>query len=407
MKSYLLLFRIPGVARITASQLTARLPFGMLAIGVLLHINASTGSYGLGGVVLACFSVGEAIAGPVSGRLLGRFGVRPVLALSTLVCAVSIAGIALLPPAVVLSSALGAVAGLSVPPIMPAVRTLYPALVPARLLQTLFALDTSSQEGIWVVGPVLVTVLAGTVSTAVPLLAASVVMVLGGAWLIASPALRGLHIPRTTTVFGRALLYGPVALSGIASFALVASFCALEVAILARGGGANAASGLVIASNALGSMIGGILLGRRNAGRPTVVLLLVSVLVFTTLAGLATADWVLLCTVFLAGFGFAPAIAAMYSFISTSLPRHDLPEAYGWLSTGSLIGVAVGTAVGGFATDGYGAPGAFFIASAFAAMGVVVAVAAKGWYPKTADVGAAGAGGAGISGDASAPATTE
>jgi predicted MFS family arabinose efflux permease len=152
----------------------------------------------------------------------------------------------------------------------------------------------------------------------------------------------------------------------------------------------------MIASNALGSMIGGILLGRRNAGRPTVVLLLVSVLVFTSLAGLATADWMLLCTVFLAGFGFAPAIAAMYSFIATSLPRHDLPEAYGWLSTGSLIGVAVGTALGGFATDGYGAPGAFFIASAFAAMGVVVVIAAKAWYPQSVD-GAPG-------GDAPAPA---
>lgn len=396
MKSYLLLFRTPGVARITASQLTARLPFGIIAIGVLIHVDASTGSYGLGGIVLACFSIGEAIAGPVSGRLLGRFGVRPVLAVSTLVCAACVAGIALLPPAVVLSSALGAVAGLSVPPIMPAVRTLYPALVPARLLQSLFALDTSSQEAIWIVGPLLATVLASAVSTAVPLLAASAVMVLGGAWLATSPSLRGLHIPRSTAAFGRALLYRPVALSGIASFALVSSFCALEVAILARGGGANAASGVMIASNALGSMIGGILLGRRNAGRPTVVLLLVSVLVFTSLAGLATADWMLLCTVFLAGFGFAPAVAAMYSFIATSLPRHDLPEAYGWLSTGSLIGVAVGTALGGFATDGYGAPGAFFIASAFAAMGVVVVIAAKAWYPQTVD-GAPG-------GDAPAPA---
>jgi MFS family permease len=384
MRSYLLLFRAPGVARITASQLTARLPFGMIAIGVLIHVNASTGSYALGGIVLACFSIGEAISGPVAGRLLGRLGVRPVLLVSTAVCAASIIGIALLPPAAILTSALGTVAGLSVPPIMPAVRTLYPALVPEELLQSLFALDTSSQEAIWVVGPVLATILASAISTAVPLLVASAVMVLGGAVLVTSPALRGLHIPRSTAAFGRALLYGPVALSGVASFALVSSFCALEVAILARGGGANAGSGVVIALNALGSMIGGILLGRRKAGRPTVVLLLVSVLVFTSLAAIATADWMLLCAVFLAGFGFAPAIAAMYAFISSSLPKHDLPEAYGWLSTGSLIGVAVGTAVGGFAADGYGAPGAFFVATSFAAMGVVVVVAAKAWYPKPA-----------------------
>lgn len=398
MRSYLLLFRAPGVARVTASQLTARLPFGMIAIGVLIHVNASTGSYGIGGIVLACFSIGEAISGPVSGRLLGHFGVRPVLLVSTVMCAVCITGIALLPPSAILSSALGTVAGLSVPPIMPAVRTLYPALVPVELLQSLFALDTSSQEAIWIVGPVLATILASTISPAAPLLVASAIMVLGGAWLVATPSLRVLRIPRSTAAFGRALLYGPVALSGIASFALVSSFCALEVAILARGGGANAGSGVVIAMNALGSMIGGILLGRRSAGRPTVVLLLVSVLVFTSLAGIATTDWMLICAVFLAGFGFAPAIAAMYSFIAASLPRHDLPEAYGWLSTGSLMGVAVGTAVGGFATDGFGAPGAFFIASMFAAMGVLVVVAAKAWYPKTVDVSP--------DGEASAPANS-
>jgi len=383
MRSYLHLFQAPGVTRITVSQLFARLPFGMIAIGVLIHVNVATGSYGVGGLVLACFSVGEAIAGPVSGRLLGRWGVRPVLGVSTLVCAIAVIGIAVLPPSPATLVVLGSVAGLSVPPIMPAVRTLYPTLVPSHLLQSLFAMDTASQEMIWVVGPLLATVLASSVSTEVPLLLASAIMLVGGAWLIGSPALRRLKIPRGSAAFGRALLHGPVALSGIASFTLVSSFCALEVAILARGGGANAFSGVVIASNALGSMIGGILLGRRTAGRPTVALLLTSVLVFTAVAGVATSDWMLIVAVFLAGFGFAPAIAAMYFFVSAGLPREDLPEAYGWLSTGSLIGVAVGTAVGGFATDAYGAPGAFIAAITFAAAGVVVVLVAKDWYPKT------------------------
>jgi MFS family permease len=390
MKSFALLFRIPGVGRITASQLTARLPFGMISIAVLLHVNASTGTYGLGGIVLACFSVGEAISGPVAGRLLGLWGARPVLLVSTFICALSVAGIAVLPASPVYTTALGAIAGLTVPPIMPAVRTLYPALVPPGLLQSLFALDTSSQEAIWIVGPLLATILASAVSTALPLLVAAAIMVLAGIWLIAAPALRGLHVPRSDAAFGRALLHGTVALSGIASFTLVASFCALEVAILARGGGANPVSGAVIAANALGSMTGGILLGRRTAGRPTIVLLFAGVLVFTALSAIPLGYWFLLCTVFLAGVGFAPAVAAMYTFIAASLPRHDLPEAYGWLSTGSLVGVAAGTAVGGFATDGYGALGAFAAATAFAALGVVVVVVAKGWYPKPAAILPAG-----------------
>jgi MFS family permease len=374
------------VARITVSQLLARLPLGMLALGVLIHVNASTGSYGFGGVVLACFSVAEAAIGPVSSRLLGRWGVRRVLLVTTVVCSAAILLIALTPPSLGIYLVLGSIAGLSVPPIMPAVRSLYPQLVRPDLLHALFTLDTSSQEAIWIVGPVLAAVLASSVSTVLPLVVAAGVMLAGGAWLITAPGLRAVRIAENTARFGRALLHGTVALSGITSFMLVASFCALEVAVLARGGGASTMSGITIASNAFGSMLGGVLLGRRASGRRSVVILMASILIFTAWAGIASNEWVLLVTVFLAGFGFAPAVGTMYSYVSISVPEGQLPEAFGWLNTGSLTGAAVGTAVGGFATDTLGAGGAFAAATAFAAAGVLFAAAARAWYPTAAAI---------------------
>ena len=48
----------------------------------------------------------------------------------------------------------GFVAGLSYPPIQPAVRTIYPKMVNSRQLTPLFSLDASAQEIIWVAGPV-------------------------------------------------------------------------------------------------------------------------------------------------------------------------------------------------------------------------------------------------------------
>jgi MFS family permease len=353
----------------------------MLALSLLIHVNSATHSYGAPGIVLACLSVGEAASGPISSRLLGKWGVRRVLLFCSLVCAAAIAALALVPPVVWLYAALGLVVGISVPPIMPAVRTLYPSLVPPEVVQVVFALDTSSQEVIWVVGPVLAAFLASSISTSFPLLVAAAIMLLGGIWLISAPGLRTTQIPKSTVRFGRALLHGSVALSGIASFMLVASFCALEVAIVARLGGTSTVTGVVIAANALGSMTGGLLLGHKAGGQKSLVLLMAIVFVFTGLAGFSPNTWVLIVTVFLSGFGFAPAVATMYSYVSVALPRAQSAEAFGWLSTGSLTGAAVGTAIAGYSTDHFGSAGAFAIAASFAGLGVVLAVAARGWYP--------------------------
>ena len=90
MKIYLSLLRTPGVARIIAAQLTARFPGGMLSLAYLLHIERIHDSYGAAGLVLAATSVGQAIAGPLTSRWMGVWGMRPVLAITTAICALSI-----------------------------------------------------------------------------------------------------------------------------------------------------------------------------------------------------------------------------------------------------------------------------------------------------------------------------
>ena len=74
------LLRTRGVARIIAAQLVARFPSGMLSLGLLFHVERRTGSYAAAGVVLAALSIGQAISGPATGRLMGRLGIRPVRA---------------------------------------------------------------------------------------------------------------------------------------------------------------------------------------------------------------------------------------------------------------------------------------------------------------------------------------
>jgi MFS family permease len=372
--------RLPSVARVTASQLLSRLPFGMVSIAVLVHVNASTGTYGQGGLVLGAFSVGEAVAGPLGARLLARLGVRPVLGVTSVLCASALAGLALVPVALVPDLLLGSAAGLTVPPVMPAIRALYPRLVPPTFLHALFTLDASSQEGIWVVGPLLATALVAF-STRVALLVAAVVLVCGCLWLITVPQLVSLRLARSADGFGKALANGTVVLAAVANFMLVASFLALEVGILARGGGANLGTGVTIAANALGSMTGGLLLGRVMNGQRSIVLVMTTVFVFTALCLFVNGGWLLVLLVFLAGVGFAPVTATLYSYVSVALPEHEAPEAFGWITTASLAGSAVGTALAGYGTDSVGPAGAIAVSAGLALVGVGVAALATRWYP--------------------------
>lgn len=195
MGSYSELLRTSGVARIIAAQLTARFPSGMLSLAFLLHVEQQTGSYGSAGLVLAATSIGQAIAGPLTSRLMGRLGMRPVLIATLAVCVTAVVAIAVLPLTVPLYMAIGLIAGLANPPVQPAVRTIYPKMVNSRQLTPLFSLDASAQEIIWVVGPVVTTFVATQVGTVWAILLAAVLMVVGGIWFISSPELGRVRIP--------------------------------------------------------------------------------------------------------------------------------------------------------------------------------------------------------------------
>ncbi|GAA3942333.1 hypothetical protein GCM10022383_20230 [Microbacterium soli] len=58
------LLRTPGVGRIIAAQLVARLPNGMMSLAILLHVERQTRSYGAAGVVLAAAGILIDLGGP-------------------------------------------------------------------------------------------------------------------------------------------------------------------------------------------------------------------------------------------------------------------------------------------------------------------------------------------------------
>ncbi len=373
MKSYLNLLRTRGVARLMTAQLTARIPNGMLSLAYLLHIESIYHSYGAAGLVLAATSIGQAIAGPLTSRWMGVWGMRRVLILTTIVCATAVGTIALAPPLPLpLYMALGFIGGLSTPPIQPAVRTIYPKMVNSRQLTPLFSLDASAQEVIWVVGPVITTLIATQISTVLAILVALAFLIGGGAWFISSPEVGRVRIPRSKRKLGSVLAKPPVLLATITGFLLIGACAAIEAGVVATFGNHGPQSGIVLAIFSVGSIIGGLSFGHLPIGPWALARRIFVVFVGMALAAGSLNFWWLAVTLLIAGIGIAPALAVMFAIVSASVRFSETAEAYGWVGTGQLIGAALGSAAAGFLIDRFAAPGAFYVAASLAGLGFVI-----------------------------------
>lgn len=381
MSAYRDLLRTPGVARIITAQLVARFPNGMTSLAILLHIEQITGSYGAAGLVLAATSIGQAVAGPVTSRWMGVWGMRRVLTLTTAVCTAALLVLTLAPLPVVGYMAAGLLAGLSTPPVQSAVRTIYPKIVNSRQLTPLFSLDASLQEIIWILAPVLITIVATQAGTVPGLLMIVVILVGGGAWFILSPEVGRVRIPRSRRAFGKVLAKPVVLLATIVGFLLIGACAAVEAGVVATFGHGGLEAGLVLAIFSVGSLAGGLSFGHIPIGpwamarRLTVVAIGLSATVFSL------SFWWLSASLFVAGIGIAPALAVMFAMTSASVKFSETAEAYGWIGTGQLIGAAAGSAVAGFLIDGVGAEGAYWAAAAFAIVGALVAIACVRGFP--------------------------
>lgn len=381
MNLYIDLLKTPGIARIISAQLTARLPSGMLSLAILLHVERIHDSYGAAGLVLAATSVGQAVAGPLTSRWMGVWGMRKVLILTLVISASAIFTIALAPLSVGMFMVVGLISGLSTPPVQPAVRTIYPKMVNSKQLTPLFSLDASAQEIIWVAGPVAATFLAIQISTTAAIVVAGAFLLGGGAWFISSPEVGQVRIPRSKRSFGAVLRHRPVVLATITGFLLVGSAAAVEVSVVAVFGHAGPQAGIVLGIWAIGSLVGGLSLGHLPIGPWALARRMLIVFVGMALAAIYLDFWWLAAMLLIAGIGIAPAFAVIFAIVSASVKFSETAEAYGWVGTGQLIGAALGSAVAGFLIDANGPIGGFWAAAVFAAVGVLVPTLLRGWHP--------------------------
>ena len=177
LRRYADVLRAPGVGRIAAAALLARLPSGMTPLATVLLVRGEGRSYGVAGVVVAASSLAGAVGFPLWGRLIDRTGQSRVLLPLAVAFPAALLCLALFAtqgaPALVLV-VFAALAGGTQPPVGASMRALWPSLLGKPALRdTAYALEAWLQELFFICGPLIVAAIASVAPAWCALLAAA------------------------------------------------------------------------------------------------------------------------------------------------------------------------------------------------------------------------------------------
>lgn len=366
----------------------ARLPAALCPIGTLLLINERDG-IGDAGAVAAALWLGQALGGPVIGRLADRRGHRPVLlaacgANAAVLLALVAAVLGGLPLAA--RMVLAALAGLTVPQVGPLARARWARLAGGdkRLLGSAMSFDTTLDEVGFVVGPALAGILAVTVHPAAALLLAAGLILVFGTLFAVHPTAPGptLAAPGGARAGVRLWSPGMVVLFVMAVLQGAAwSSANTGVNALAESLGEPGAAGLVWAAMAVTSSIAGFVAVARPGPAELGVRLrwTIAVQAVLTLPLLAVSGlWGAAFAVAGIGLAVAPHLIALFGLVERVGPGERMGEAMTLLGSGLVLGQALAAAASGPLAQAYGYRAAFAVSCAAALTSAVVALTAAG-----------------------------
>ena len=276
LSRYRAAFSVPGAVEFSTAGFLARITLAIYPIAIVLIISGRTHSYGYAGVVSGSFVVGGALGNPVAAVLVDRLGqhrVLPWFLLAHLASTGLFGGLVtghaplwtLLPPAVLMGITMLNVGAL--------VRARWSYVWPgdSHERSTGYSVESTLDEVIFVIGPLIATVLAVHTHPLVTLGLALLMISTGTVWLA---ALRSTEPPVHLRPVGERHDFAwryrgmPMIISAMAFMGAV--FGSAEVTMVAFCGqhGDRASAGWVVASFAGGSMVSALFYGGRHWRSP-------------------------------------------------------------------------------------------------------------------------------------------
>ena len=340
----------------------------MGALALFLLVRGSGGSYAIAGLAVSAATLGTSFGSPVLGRLIDRQGQTLVLVLSMLIQVASLLALAVLAPAGgFLLFGLCVVYGFSNPPLAASMRAGWSTLFTDRSqLTQAFSLDSTAQEVIWIMGPLLSATIAASIDPRATLVAMAAFSLIGVTWFATSQQSRTWRPAHV----GERHLLGPLTASPVrrvlaAILGLAFAWGALELAIAAYADSTDHSAGPLLAVWAVGSVIGGLLFALRRWSQPPqrmlAILLILNLVGFFVLL-LAQTPWQLAVLLAVTGVVNAPVIATLYVLIESLAPRGTVTEAFTWVSTTFTVGIGAGAASAGIISDVLEPRAAFWLA---------------------------------------------
>jgi predicted MFS family arabinose efflux permease len=276
------------------------------------------------------------------------------------------------------------VAGAAFPPSGSVLRSRWPELLreDPELVRGAYALDSVTIELSFVSGPLITAAIVAALEPQAAL-GLSAVLVVAGTLLFVM-RLPGSHAPAP---HGAGRGWGPLrdpAIRLIALTTIPIGFCigAVEVAVPAfsREIGETALAGVLLALWSVGSGIGGLVFGARQNRRDLLDTFLLMTVVFP-LASLplvaASSPLAMGALVLLAGAPIAPLIATRNELIGTAMPAGTGTEAFTWLITALVAGLALGNAIAGAVIESSGWPEAVLVGVGVGVLGAAGSVAGR------------------------------
>lgn len=384
--SYGELLSTPGLARIYASSVLARMPLGFGTLAIVLVVRDATGSFSLAGLAAGAELLAVALSAAPLGRLVDRHGQARVLLPLAVFNAAALAGLAL---AAVLGAPDWAFLPLAflggiMPPVSACHRSLLASVLTGDRLQVAYGLESVVQEAMYTGGPLLVAAAVAVGGPEDALFAGAAFVLVGTILFARSELSREWRAPAVDRRRGGALRAPIVRLLAVYGLLAGSGFGAFEVAVVAfaREHGEPDSAGILLALWAIGSLSGGLWYGARSWRRPAALrfgeVAAAMALAFVP-AIFAPSVLALAPLMLLAGAAIAPMASLVYLLLGELAPEGMVTESFTWLNTAFPIGIGAGAALSGVVVDGPGARAGIFLACVGPALAALLALGTRRW----------------------------
>lgn len=381
LKTYRAVFRVPGTFAFAAAGFVMRIPIAIYPIGLVLILSARSGHYGFAGVLSGVYVLANGAGNPALARLSDRLGQRRLLIPASIVHIVAtivlgVCVIAKWPDWTLIAPT--AISGFTYLSVGSLVRARWSYVLAGRPeLTTAYSLESTLDEVIFVVGPLIATVIATQISPVLVLFVGVTIVLIGAVWLSSQGDSEPPPHAIGATRHRSAIREPGMPLLAVFAGSMGVIFASAEVTMVAFCGqhGHRALSGAVLACFAFGSATAGFVYGSRQWRTDLLTRFRAQALAFAVLPVLFLAAvniGVLALCAFVAGLGIAPTLITAFGLIENIVPAASLTEGLAWLITGLSVGYGIGASLVGGIADAHGARMAFVVTiGAGVAMGVL------------------------------------